>query len=98
MCIRDSDYTQVSPNLDFVTREDGTASDPNNLFPIEIIYAALTAMSFGTVGFAFVLAYVPSSSITMKGAASLSLFFHAIWFFHMNWKWDTWRAFMHPDG
>jgi len=96
ICI--ADYTQVVQLLDFVTRHDGTASDPQNLLPLELIYAGITAMSFGTVGFAFVLALLGNKGVNMKGAASLSVFFHGIWFVHMVWRWEAWRAMMHPSG
>lgn len=92
------DYSQVVAQLDFITREDGSQSDPDNLLPLELIYAAITAMSFGTVGFAFFLAFFESSGVTMKGAAAISLFFHGLWFMHMVWRWDVWRAMMHPEG
>lgn len=94
------DYSQVVPLLDFVTRPDGSPSDPHNLLPLELIYAGITAMSFGTVGFAFVLAllFENSGGVTIQGAAALSVFFHGLWTFHMYWRWDEWRSMMHPAG
>jgi len=92
------DYSQLVPLLDFVTRPDGSPSDPYNLLPLELIYAGITAMAFGTVGFAFVLALFENSGVTTKGAAALSLFFHGLWTFHMYWRWLAWRSMMHPEG
>lgn len=95
------DYTQLVPLLDFVTRPDGSASDPLHLEPLEIVYAAITAMAFATVGVAFLLATLcpVTAGITLRGAAALSVFFHLAWTVHMVWRWDdAWRAMMHPDG
>jgi hypothetical protein len=91
------DYTQIVPLVDFVTRDDGGASDPKNLFPLELIYAGVTAMSFGTVGAAFFLALVLNVG-TVQSAAAVSVFFHGLWVLHMWWRWDSWRAMMHPDA
>mmetsp|Transcript_7359 Transcript_7359/g.14616 ORF Transcript_7359/g.14616 Transcript_7359/m.14616 type:complete len:151 (-) Transcript_7359:1179-1631(-) len=90
------DFTQAVPLVDFVTRDDGTASDPSNLLPLELVYAGITAMSFGTVGAAFLLAFFGVG--TIQSAAALSVIFHGMWTIHMSWRWDSWRAMMHPDA
>ena len=90
------DYTQIVPLLDFVTRADGSASDPNNLLPLELIYAGITAMSFGTIAVAFLFAVLGLGPV--KFAAAQSVVFHGLWAYHMWWRWDEWRAMMHPDG
>lgn len=90
------DYTQIVPLIDFVTRADGTASDPLNLLPLELVYAGVTSMSFGTIAVAFLLAALGLGPVNF--AATLSVVFHGLWVAHMWWNWDAWRAMMHPDG
>lgn len=91
------DYTQWVPLIDFVTRHDGSPSDPLNLLPVELVYAAVTAMSFGTVAASFIFAFFFGLG-TVQGAAATSCWFHAVWFVHMVWRWDAWRKMMHPSG
>jgi hypothetical protein len=90
------DYTQVVPLLDFVKREDGTASDPNNLLPLELIYEGVVAMSFGTVAVGYLYAWLELGDL--KFAAALSVWFHASWALHMWWRWEVWRSMMHKDA
>jgi hypothetical protein len=90
------DYTQVVPVLDYVTREDGTASDPSNLRPLELIYAGVTAMSFGTVAVGYLYAWLGLGDL--KFAAALSVWMHSSWALHMWWRWEAWRSMMHKDG
>jgi hypothetical protein len=92
------DYTQIVPLLDFVARPDGSASDPTNLEPLELIYAGITAMSFGSVAVAYILAVMNRFDVTIRGAAALSAAFHGMWAVHMVWRWQVWSAMMHPDG
>lgn len=91
------DYTQWVPLVDFVTRADGSASDPNNLEPLELIYAGLTAMAFGTVAVSYGLAVLCNIG-TVQGAAASSAIFHGMWTIHMLWRWKEWSAMMHPDA
>ena len=90
------DYTQIVPLVDYVTRADGSASDPKHLLPLEVIYAGIIAMSFGTIAVAFILAAIGWGPV--KFAAALSAVFHGLWVYHMVWRWDAWRAMMHPEG
>jgi len=90
------DFTQLWPQFDFITREDGSASDKYNLLPLETIYAAITGIAFGTVAAAFLMAAVGLGPI--RFAAMISIFSHAIWLIHMTWQWETWDAMMHSDG
>jgi hypothetical protein len=96
-----SDYTQVIPLIDFVTRPDGSASDPLHLEPLELIYAGITGMAFGTIAMAYLLAWFDNSDSrnnSIRGAAALSAWFHLLWNVHMLWRWDAWRSMMHPKG
>lgn len=93
------DYLQFVPLLDFVRRADGTASVPDQLLPLETIYAGITGMAFGTVGLTFVLALVFGDGVvTLRSAATTSLTFHALWTLHLLLRWEVWNAMMHPDG
>ena len=95
------DYTHLLPLMNFVRRPDGSQSDPNDLLPLEVIYTFCNAMAFGIVGLAFLLAFAfgpVATGISMRGAATLSIFFHGLWVVHMVWRWNVWRANMHPDG
>jgi hypothetical protein len=91
-----SDTAQLAPQFDFITRADGTASDKNNLLPLELCYAAITGIAFGTVGAAYLFAALGQGPI--KFAAMISIFTHATWLFHLAWRWDVWNEMMHPDG
>lgn len=91
------DYTQVIGLIDFVTRYDGSASDPNELLPMEMVYAGVTAMSFSTIAAGYVLAWFFRRDC-LGFAAALSVWFHGLWTMHMWWRWDAWRGMMHPDG
>jgi hypothetical protein len=90
------DTTHVVPQFDFITRADGTPSDKNNLLPLELIYAAITGIAFGTVGAAYLFAALGHGPY--KFAAMISIFVHSIWLLHMGWYWDVWTKMMHADG
>jgi len=93
------DYLQFVPLLDFVRRADGTASVPDQLLPLETIYAGITGMAFGTVGLVFVLALLFGDGIaTLRSAATSSLTLHSLWTVHLLLRWEVWNAMMHPDG
>lgn len=90
------DFSQLVPLVDFVTRPDGSASDPTQLEPLELIYAGVTAMAFGTVAACYIFALVGVG--TIRGAAATSAFFHGLWVIHMTWRWKAWHDMMHPDA
>mmetsp|Transcript_36790 Transcript_36790/g.90537 ORF Transcript_36790/g.90537 Transcript_36790/m.90537 type:complete len:149 (+) Transcript_36790:94-540(+) len=90
------DFTQVVPLLDFIRRVDGKPSDPNNLLPLEMVYAGVTAMAFGIVGAAFLLAL--GGIMEMRGAAALSVILHGMWIVHMIWRWEFWEMMFVPSG
>jgi hypothetical protein len=91
------DFTQVVPVLDFIARPDGSRSDPNDLLPIEMCYAGVTAMAFGTVAASFVMA-IAFGVGTVQGSSAASCWFHTAWAGHMVWRWQSWRRMMHPDA
>jgi len=98
MAIFVMDYTQVVPLVDFVTRPDGSPSDPKHLEPLELVYVGVTSMSFGTVAFAYLFAALGLFQTSLRSAAALSAAFHAAWVGHMWWFWEAWDRNMHPDG
>jgi hypothetical protein len=91
------DYGQAIHLIDFIVRQDGTRSDPHNLLPTEMIFGALTGIAFSSVGISYLLSLVFNIG-TVQSSAVLSVWLHAIWVFHIIWKWETWRSFVHIDA
>lgn len=98
------DFTLFTNSLDSLQRNDGTRSDPFNLFPLEIVFGMLVAMNHGTIAVAYIVAMTISAkttssrALTMQMASILSAWFHGMFIVHMIWKWDVWNKTFHREG
>eukprot|EP01135_Chromosphaera_perkinsii_P000475 Nk52_evm29s96 gene=Nk52_evmTU29s96 len=87
------DFTQVLPAINFLKREDGSASDPMNLLPIESAFVAKISLAMGTIAFAFALAYLTNQAeITFNGAAKIGVAYHICFILSLLYLPATWSG------
>ena len=90
------DFLHILPVIDFIKRQDGSASDPNSLLPVEFGFVSMAGIGNGVVFVAFALAFY--KEVSLRAASVIALFFHGAWLISLVIFKHIWMGVFHENG